>query len=1615
MLQTEQNDGMRSDHLPDTKRTRLAKLLRSSTGGLPRAPGEGLHDRFAAQARRTPDAIALSCGEQSLTYRALDLLSNRMARRLRDAGAGSESLVGLCAERSLELIVGLLGILKSGAAYVPLDPSSPADRLQFQLDDSGARILLAQHHLVSRLPTFAGQVVSLDPVHEVDPEPEAASLDAGGSAQNLAYVIYTSGSTGTPKGVAVTHANVIRLFTATEHWFQFNSQDVFTFFHSFAFDFSVWEIWGALLYGGRLVIVPYWVSRSPETFHNLLRAERVTVLNQTPSAFRQLVRVDERAGDLNLRLVIFGGEALELQSLRPWFNRHDHAACRLVNMYGITETTVHVTYRPITPEDLEECAGASPIGRAIPDLKLYVLDDNMQPVPPGAVGEAYVGGEGLARGYLGQPGLTAERFLPNPFATSPGGRLYRSGDLLRVKRNGDIDYAGRSDRQVKIRGFRIELGEIEAALTRQPELHEAVVMAQAGPRGDEHLVAYIVPRVMPGPSTEALRQRLRRSLPEYMVPAAYVALERLPLTTNGKLDARSLPPFDWNASARERGEFVAPRSPTEESVAAVWADILEVTPIGIHDDFFTLGGHSLLAAQVVSRLRYTLGIDIPLRMLFEAPTVAGLAARIESSPGQSRSDDHAPIPRINRQGELPLSFSQQALWFLERLSPGTPVFNVTAAVRITGLLDVLALERSFDTILERHEALRTTFPAIDGRPVAVIAPHVSTRSGLIDLSALPESQREAEARRLAVVEARRPFELASGPLLRVLLLRLGDREHMVLLTIHHMVTDGWSMGVAALELAALYEDYSVGKAPSLPELPIQYADYAAWQRQYLQGAVLADLLAYWSERLDGLVPLNLPTDRPRPAVRSARGDTRFFTLSPELSAGLGELGLRGGTTPFMTALAALQVLLGRYCGQDDIAVGVPVANRTRPEIESLVGYFVNMLVMRTDLSGDPTFRTLLKRVRETALSAFEHQELPFDKLVEVLQPARDLSRAPLFDVMFVLQNNKMPDSTRQELRLGHLDVGQGTGTAKFDLTLALVEDDDRLSGSLEYNSDLFDAATIDRMIEHFRIVLEAVVANPDTRLSEISLLGDSERVVLLEQWHQTAPAIASSYCVHELFAAQAKRTPGDIAVRHSGRALTYRELDARSNRLAHFLKARGVRPETRVGLLIDRSMEMTVGILGILKAGGAFVPLDPSEPAPRMAAMAKAAELSIVLTRQTFLGHITFSDVDLFCLDTEWTAISRLPDHQPAVASTPECAAYVIFTSGSTGTPRGVTVTHRSVVNHNLAAAALFGLGPGDRVLQFSPLHFDLAVEEILPTWISGATLVLRKSDDALDPRRFTDWIEKEGITVLDLPTAYWHSWVNWMSQRARVPGGALRLVVVGGERALSSAHADWRSLVRDRVRWLNTYGPTETTVIATAYEPPACDSEISELPIGRPIAGAAVYVLDRNFQPVPVGQPGELYIGGAGVSRGYLGCPASTAERFLPNPFTSVPGERFFRTGDLVRSCADGELLFLGRLDFQAKLRGFRVEPGEIEMALLEHPNVRAATVMTRQSGSSEESPRRLPCSGQDPRRFSQRAAQLPERSSAWAHGAGTFHRPGFAAVNLRGQDRSPGTTGLG
>jgi amino acid adenylation domain-containing protein len=1567
----------------DEKRAVAARLMRarSKLGKRGRAC---LHRLFEAQAARAPSAIALRFEGRQWTYAELNARANRLARRLRAAGVGPEVPVGLYADRSCEMVVGLLAILKAGGAYVPLDPVYPEERLRFLLDDARVPVLLARTQALPALLGHDAEIVDLDDECALERDD---NLPSGASPENAAYVIYTSGSTGQPKGVVVNHANVAHLLAATQGAYEFGPGDVWTLFHSFAFDFSVWEIWGALAFGGRLVVVPYWVSRSPEAFCEVLRNERVTVLNQTPSAFRQLVRAEGRIGvpgALALRLVIFGGEALEPRTLRPWIERHGDVMPRLVNMYGITETTVHVTYRPITTADLDGDLAASPIGEPIPGWKVHVLDHQLRPVPIGATGELFVGGAGLARGYLNRPELTADRFVADPFSSEPGARLYRSGDLAKRQADGSLEYIGRADQQVKIRGFRIELGEVEAALLRHPAIDEVAVVPRASGPDDVRLVAYVVARDGEVPSIVELRRWLKVRLPEYMIPSARVALEALPLTAHGKLDRDALPEPDQDADS-SAALTNPPTTAVEEVIAGVWAAVLGRESVGVREDFFDLGGHSLLATQVVSRLREALGFDVPLRALFESPTVEGLAERIEWSRSSEVAHTSQPIDRAPRDGPVPTSFSQEALWFLDRLDPGRPTFNVSAAARVSGVLDIPVLVRAFAEIVRRHEALRTTFTIANGRPVQVIAPpplpapagngnsdhgapfpargangvakarhqpSAATNSGVavFDLSRLPETDRLAEASRRAAEEGRRPFDLERGPLVRALVLKLSATEHAVVLTMHHIVTDGWSFGVAGRELAALYEAFRAGRPSPLPELPVQYADYALWQREHLQGDRIAALLAYWTKRLEGVPSLELPTDRPRPAVRTARGGLRFFRVPPALAGAVRALARSEGATPFMTLLATFQAVLHRHSGQDDFAVGTPVANRGRAEVEGLVGYFINMLALRADLSGNPSFRTLLGRVRAEALGAFEHQELPLEHLIEALHPGRDLSRTPLFQVMFVFQNNEVPDLSGAELSLAALDLPGGTGTAKFDLTLAMADDGPGMIGSLEYDADLFDESTIERLTGHFLTLLQAATSQPGLAIRELSVLSDDERSLVRDGWNRTRVDVAEAARVHRLFETQAALRPGSLALDSDGERLTYRELDRRANRLAHRLRALGVGPGVFVAVAVERSPEMAVGLLGVLKAGGAFIPLDPAYPRDRLAFMVDDSCVPVLLTQERLRGRLPAGGASVVVLDAPG-ALDGWPADDPRVDVARDDPAYVIYTSGSTGVPRGAIVSHGGVVNHALAAAELFDLSPEDRVLQFASLSFDIAVEELFPAWARGATVVLRGGDEILEPSRFSRWVDERRISVLDLPTAYWHAWVNDLAARGESLPAAPRLVVVGGEKAQASVLAKWHAIGGARIHWLNTYGPTETTVIATAFAPPPPPppegSPAGEIPIGRPIANVRTYVLDPRMELAPVGVAGELYIGGAGVGLGYLNRPDLTAERFVADPFGPEPGARLFRTGDRVRWRADGQLEFLGRCDLQLKIRGHRVEPGEVEAALLAHPALRTAAVV--------------------------------------------------------------------
>jgi amino acid adenylation domain-containing protein len=1486
---------------------------------------------FEAQVRRDPEAPALTFEDETLTYGELNRRANRLAWHLRGLGVGPETRVGVLLDRSLEQVVGLLGILKAGGAYVPFDPSAPLQRLEYLCADSGVRALVTDDR--EELPPLpeAAAVVRLGGDEEEREEDD--DLPALARPDNLCYVIYTSGSTGQPKGVLVSHGNVARLLSATERWFHFGPDDVWTLFHSYSFDFSVWELWGALAYGGRLVVVPYWVSRSPEAFWWLLAEEKVTVLNQTPSAFRQLVQADgertpaERRG-LALRWVVFGGEALDLAALAPWYARHAEDAPRLVNMYGITETTVHVSYRPLAAADLAQ-AHRSPIGIAIPDLGLRVLDAHLHLVPLGVTGEICVGGAGLARGYLGRPELTAERFVPDPFSPRPGERLYRSGDLARYRPDGELEYLGRRDHQVKVRGFRIELGEIEAALLAQEGVKTAVVLPRRDASGATSLVAYV--QAARALSWDRLRERLRGRLPDYMIPSAALFLEALPLTVNGKLDRKALLalPLEPVASA---AVVDAPRTPTEERVAAIFAEVLSLARVGATADFFALGGHSLLATQVVSRVQAVFGIELAVRAVFEAPTVAALAARIDGQLADQPGTTALPaVPRVPRDGRLEPSFAQRRLWFLDQLEPGTPAYNIPVALELRGRLDEAALRAALGEAVRRHEALRTTFRAVAGEPEQVIAPPAPPVLPAIDLRSLSAARGEAEALRLAFDEARRPFDLARGPLLRAALAKVEDERHLVLLTMHHIVSDAWSIGTLVREIGALYAAFLAGVPSPLPEPAIQYADFAAWQRHHLSEEHLESEIAWWHERLAGLPVLELPTDHPRPATQSLRGAGHAFTLPV---AGLAGLSRGNGATTFMTLLAGFLALLQRYTGNDDLAVGTPIAGRTRVETEPLIGLFINTLVLRGDLAGDPDIVALLARVREVTLSAYAHQEIPFERLVEDLAPERDLSRTPLVQVMFSLQAALADTLELPGLTLS--TTGPGTGTAKFELTCALTEQGEVVAGVFEYNRDLFEPATISRMAGHFANLLAGMAADPAGRLSDLSLLSPDERRQILDGWNETAAAPLPTATALELFLRRAAEGPERPAVVEGTRVTTYGDLLRRSERLAAWLARQGVGAEDAVALVAPRGADLVAATVGVARSGAAFLPLDPAYPAPRLQALLRGSGARLALVAP----GIEIPDAGLPLVSIAGDAWRDETAEAPARPPAPEQLAYGIYTSGSTGEPKGVMVSHAALRNLVAWHLRAHGLTAADRCTLVASPAFDAAVWELWPALCAGAALRVVDEETRLAPARLLGLLAADGTTVAFLPTPL----AERVLELAPPAGLALRALLTGGDR-LRRVPAGLPYAVG------NHYGPTEAAVVSTwTWAVPGTDLP----PIGRPVDATRAYVLDRLGRPLPAGVPGELCVAGASLARGYLGRPDLTADAFRPDPF-GAPGARRYHTGDLARWSADGELEFLGRVDHQVKVRGVRIEPAEIEAALTRHPAVREAAVLVLDDPSGD------------------------------------------------------------
>ncbi|BAY37781.1 amino acid adenylation domain-containing protein [Nostoc sp. NIES-2111] len=1571
-----------------------------------------IHQLFEEQVERTPNAVAVEFGNQQLTYDELNCRANSLAHYLKSLGVKPDVLVGICVERSLEMLVGVLGILKAGGAYLPLDPEYPTERLAFMLEDAQVSVLLTQQSLLNRLPqwqktggqgagsggekpptrdgastkekeevlslpaSYQAQVVCLDTDAQVISQWSQDNLISGVQADNLAYVIYTSGSTGKPKGVAMTQLPLCNLILwqlqNTKHSIGTKTLQ----FAPISFDVSFQEMFSTWFSGGTLLLITEELRRDALALLGFLQEKAVERLFVPFVALQQLAEVAVGSENFasHLREIITAGEQLQITpAISQWFSKLGD--CTLHNHYGPSESHVVITFT--LPNSVETWPLLPAIGQPIANTQAHILDKNLQPVPVGVPGELYIGGVALARGYLNRPELTQERFIINPFEKSGKSRLYKTGDLVRYLTDGNIEYLGRIDSQVKIRGFRIELGEVEAALSQFEDIEGCCVIVREDTPGDKRLVAYVVAHQDCTPKVSELRELLKAKLPEYMVPTAFVILESLPLTPSGKVDRRALPAPDLQST--NSNKYVAPRIPIEELLAQIWAQVLKVEQVGIHDNFFELGGHSLLATQLVSRIRTVFKVELPLYELFTAPTVGELAHIIGQLQQESLELSAPPILPRAENSDLPMSFAQQRLWFLDQFEPNTALYNIPTALRLVGNLKIAALEQSLQEIIHRHEALRTNFITVDGQPTQVIREQgtgdreqgILSIIDLQDLSTLVLSEAEVTEQEIAVQQLAQqqliePFDLAKQALIRAKLVLLNQTEQVLLVSMHHIVSDGWSMGVFVQELTQLYNAYSQGQPSPLAPLPIQYADFAIWQRDWLQGDVLQSQLSYWQQQLkDAPSFLSLPTDRPRPAVQTSAGAHQEFALSEKLTQGLIKLSQEQGCTLFMTLLAAYDTLLYRYTGQSDILVGSPIANRDRSEIEGLIGFFVNTLVMRTNLAGNPRFSELLGRVREMAMGAYTHQNLPFEMLVEALQPERDLAHTPLFQVMFVLQNASVSELELTGLTVSSVPL-KGV-TAAFDLTLSMQNtttstsfgsaQDESLStstglvGVWEYNTDLFDHSTIERMTGHFVTLLEAVVANPQERIDQLPLLTAVEQQQILVEWNDTQADYPWDKCLHQLFEHQAELTPDGVAVVFDNEQLTYQELNIQANQLAHYLQSLGVGPEVLVGIYLERSLSIIVTLLAVLKAGGGYVPLDPDYPQQRLAYISEDSQFSVLITQQKLLNSLPVQGVKVIVLDKEFEMLTSQSQDNLVSEVRPENLACILYTSGSTGKPKGVMLTHAALVNHSSAISEVFGLTSSDRVLQFASFGFDVAAEEIFPTWYTGGTVVVRPAQMFSSFASFGEFIEQQKLTVLNITPAYWHEWVVAVSQSYATVPQCLRLVAVGGDTVLPETVMMWRELVGDCITCLNVYGPTEASVTAVVHDllHPKCE-KTNKVLIGRPIANTEIYILDHNRQPVPVGIRGEIHIGGVRLARGYLKRPELTEEKFIPNSFKDAKSPRLYKTGDVGRYLPDGNIECFGRIDDVVKIRGFRIALGEIESLLLQHPDVIAQAVILRE-----------------------------------------------------------------
>jgi amino acid adenylation domain-containing protein len=1546
-----------------------------------------LHRIFEQQAARTPEAIALVAGEERLSYAELNRQANRLAHQLQQRGVGPDTLVGLCMERSPELIVAILAILKAGAAYLPIDPIYPHERLRLMLDDAQAPALIIQEHLLERAAAYAGEIICWERdaatiARQPDHNPESAA-----TPDHLAYVIYTSGSTGTPKGSLITHANVARLFAATEPWFKFGSQDVWTLFHSYAFDFSVWEIWGALLHGGRLVIVPQNVSRSPDLFYRLISSAGVTVLNQTPSAFRQLMEVEERhdAADLAaLRLVIFGGEALELPSLRPWLARHGDQQPRLVNMYGITETTVHVTYRPISAAEVAQGIG-SVIGGPIPDLRLYLLDRRMQPVPPGVPGELYVGGAGLARGYLGRPELTAERFVPDPFSNDSGARLYKTGDLARSRADGDIEYLGRIDQQVKIRGFRIELGEIEAVLRQHPAVRDLAVLAaevvverndadlpvaideQATPvlnelrpfiksaqrqapstSTEQRLIAYLVAADDAPPTVSELRRWMSDKLPAYMIPAVFVFLPSLPITEHGKLDRKALPQIDGSRPLLESA-FVAPGDAVEQDLAEIWRRVLGIAQVGIHDNFFELGGDSILGIQVRAQAEAR-GLHFSLQQLFQHQTIAELARVLTvTAPGADSPPATAPFSLLREEDRrrlpagiedaYPLARMQAGVIFHCQLEPHTPLYHDIFMYRIKVRFDEPLFRQAVQELIDRHAVLRTSFHLTDySEPLQLVHASVAAPFFVEDLRGMSEQEQRRFQEAWVEEEKQRRFAWESAPLIRFYVHRISEDVCDLVLSFHDTIFDGWSTASLLTELMLRY-DAQLNGSPRPTEPPlVKYRDFVAQEQRIVASEAAQQ---FWRATLRDAVVTPLPRwPQPRDAEQAAQVAVLDVPIAAGLSDALKELARTAQVPLKHVLLAAHMKVMSLLAGQDEIISGLETNGRIETQDgEKTIGVHLNMVPFRLRLAPG-NWIDLIRQVFAAELEVVPFRHYPLAEL------QRERRGQPWFETVFNYTHFHVFEELR-ELRSLEVIGGRGFGQTHFTLLaeLNLNTFTGQIQVDLVGNLQALSREQLAAIGGYYASVLNAMVAQPAARHETSCLLAEAERSRQLLAWNDTRRDYPQDRCVQQLIEEQAARTPDAPAVIDGGTTLSYRELNRRANRLARQLQTLGVGVETRVAICLGRSAEMLVALLGVLKAGAAYVPLDPSYPAERIGFMLRDSRAAVIVAEASTVERLPAAGSAAICRIDQLPETDSVEYSAPAVA--PDNLCYIIYTSGSTGQPKGVQISHRALVNCLASMQREPGLNSQDRLLAVTTLSFDIAGLELYLPLIAGATVVLASRAAASDADQLAALLAESRATLMQATPATWRLLLasGWRGQRG--------LKVLCGGEALPPELA--RQLLELGVELWNMYGPTETTIWSATGR---IDRDDEPITVGRPIANTAIYILDRWLQPVPVGVVGDIYIGGDGLARGYFGQPALTAELFMPDPFSGgwrsgpgkSPGARLYAVGDRARYLPDGRIEILGRSDQQIKLRGFRIELGEIAAALTQHPDVREAAVIVRE-----------------------------------------------------------------